>query len=533
MVLLSASICTKTGKALVGRNFMEVSRSRIEGLLAAFPKLIDSEGQHTFVETDTVRYVYQPMENLYMVLITTKNSNILEDLETLRLFARVVPDCCPEMSADAVTESAFELIFAFDEIVALGYREDVNIQQIRTYIEMESHDENIAKMVKKSKEAEQREYAKRVAKDLQMQKRQRERMGMGSSMGGMGSSSSGMGSGGGGMGSGGGGMGGGMGGGGGYAPPVDTSAASAPPPSRSRQKRGGLKLGSKGKKDNKFVDKLMAEGQEVVGTQEAVAQDRESALNAKRSSAASEVPKEPFHVRVAEEICIDANKDGGLESMVVSGFVYVHVSDPAYVNAVIQFEFGDDKKIPFQPHPNVDKKRFNASREVALKGNKTYKLNDDLCVVRYRYTTAEADEIPFTINCWPNLNRDGTCNVNVEYELVDENLPLEDVAIAIPTPDAPVVDTIEQGDYRYERREGTLIWNVPQITSENATASMEFSTSRASAVEEFFPVSITFQCTKSFAGAKIVGVATPDGGDVPYSSEIILTEDQEGGYKYM
>lgn len=41
--------------ALVGRNFMEVSRSRIEGLLAAFPKLIDSEGQHTFVETDTVR----------------------------------------------------------------------------------------------------------------------------------------------------------------------------------------------------------------------------------------------------------------------------------------------------------------------------------------------------------------------------------------------------------------------------------------------------------------------------------------------
>lgn len=115
-----------------------------------------------------------------MVLITTKNSNILEDLETLRLFARVVshdgkgvckhkpdgrasvtsqvPDCCPIMTADAVTESAFELIFAFDEIVALGYREDVNIQQIRTYIEMESHDENIAKMVKKSKEAEQKEY---------------------------------------------------------------------------------------------------------------------------------------------------------------------------------------------------------------------------------------------------------------------------------------------------------------------------------------------------------------------------------------
>eukprot|EP00037_Helgoeca_nana_P009141 m.80339 g.80339 ORF g.80339 m.80339 type:complete len:539 (+) comp19372_c0_seq1:247-1863(+) len=538
MVLLSASICTKTGKALVGRNFMEVSRSRIEGLLAAFPKLIDTEGQHTFVETDTVRYVYQPMENLYMVLITTKNSNILEDLETLRLFARVVPDCCPEMSAEQVTESAFELIFAFDEIVGLGYREDVNIQQIRTYIEMESHDENIAKMVKKSKEAEQREYAKRVAKDLSLQKRQRERMGLGSGMGGMGSNSGGMGSGGGGGGMGGmgsGSMGGRSGGGdgGGFGAPVETAASSAPAPSRGRAKRGGLKLGNKGKKDNAFADKLLAEGQSVMGADQAVAQDNASALSANRTSAASEVPKEPFHVRVTEEICVDANKDGGLESMVVSGFIYVHVSDPAYIGAVITIEFSDDKKIPFQPHPNVDKKRFNASREIALKGNKTYKLNDDLCVVRYRYTTSEADEIPFTINCWPNINRDGTCNVNVEYELVDASLTLEDVVISIPVPDAPVVDTVEQGDYHFDRREAMLTWNIPSVAEDSATASMEFSTKRADSVDDFFPTSLTFRCSTSFAGAKVKSVSNADGGEVPYSTETILTEDQEGGYKYV
>ncbi len=42
-----------------------------------------------------------------------------------------------------MSNHAFELIFAFDEIVALGYRESVNLAQIRTFTDMDSHEEKV------------------------------------------------------------------------------------------------------------------------------------------------------------------------------------------------------------------------------------------------------------------------------------------------------------------------------------------------------------------------------------------------------
>lgn len=128
-----------------------MTKARIEGLLAAFPKLMTSGKQHTFVETESVRYVYQPMEKLYMLLITTKASNILEDLETLRLFSKVVPEYCRSFEEREIIENAFNLIFAFDEIVALGYRESVNLGQIKTFVEMDSHEEKVYQAVRQVK----------------------------------------------------------------------------------------------------------------------------------------------------------------------------------------------------------------------------------------------------------------------------------------------------------------------------------------------------------------------------------------------
>ena len=70
------------------------------------------------------------LQGLYLLLVTNKASNILEDLETLRLLAKVVPEYVDALEEDAVGRAAFELIFAFDEVISLGYRENITVVQV-------------------------------------------------------------------------------------------------------------------------------------------------------------------------------------------------------------------------------------------------------------------------------------------------------------------------------------------------------------------------------------------------------------------
>lgn len=124
-----------------------MQRSRVEALLASFPKLADSGTQHTTVEQDNVRFVYQPLDELYMVLITNRQSNILQDIDSLHLFAQVVTSTCKSLDEREILRNAYELLSAFDEIVTLGYRENLTIAQIKTFLEMESHEERIQEII--------------------------------------------------------------------------------------------------------------------------------------------------------------------------------------------------------------------------------------------------------------------------------------------------------------------------------------------------------------------------------------------------
>ena len=72
----------------------------------------------------------------------------VQKVQCMPLFPQI-PEYCHRLDEQDVLDNAFDLIFAFDEIVALGYRENVNLAQIRTFTEMDSHEEKVYEAMRK------------------------------------------------------------------------------------------------------------------------------------------------------------------------------------------------------------------------------------------------------------------------------------------------------------------------------------------------------------------------------------------------
>lgn len=531
MVLLSAGITTKSGKCLMSRQFVEMSRTRIEGLFAAFPKIMGGHGgssaagasgssqvQHTFVETDSVRYVYQPLQTLYVVLITTKTSNILEDLETLRLFARVLPEYCRSIDEAEVMDNVFQLIFAFDEIVALGYRENVNLAQIQTFTKMDSHEEKVHMAVRQTQEREARAKAKEVARELQKQKMeaaraQRSAGGRPGGMGGMG---------------GGGGLdykSGGFNSTGGYSGPTGGSSGMGslttpdePPkpkfPTRNTSSKA-MKLGSKGKNVDSFVDQLKSEGEKVSSQQEASQKPKSRAKS-------PDAPTESVHVSAEEKLKVIVNRDGGLKTMELTGMLTLKIGSEDASKVRLHLAGPARQDTVLQTHPNIDKALFNGRRQVGMKqADRPFPVNTDVGVLKWRFVTEDEACVPLMINCWPSENNSGGCDVNIEYELEDDSLELRDVEITIPTgggPTAPVMNECT-GDYDYDKRKGALVWRVPVVDANEKSGAMDF-TAAGAIPDNFFPVTLTFHSKSSYCGIKVescVDLATSE--PVKFSSD--------------
>lgn len=531
MVVLSASILSNRGsKALVSRQFVEMNRLRVEGLLAAFPKLMGHSKQHTFVETDAVRYVYQPLENgMFLLLITTKASNIVEDLGTLRLLAKVVPDVTGSVSEHAINEHAFEIIFAFDEVLTTGgYKEDVTPSTIRTNLEMHSLEEEMALMLKKSKEEtakRQMQEQSKAIKDRQMAQLRDNLMSGGA---GTNRPQTGM------VGFGGGGppaagtggfdmfaQGGGMGGGGqqqqpgGFGMPSDNPYAnlgksSEPEPEGPKVVAKGMKLGGVGgaKKKDSLMAGMLAEDN-LAGFGGSNAADPFGLGIGAPAAAAPAAPSAPATILVEEKVSVQMSREGEVKSSEVKGTITYTANTEAgtTANVAVSKPAGGWS---FATHPKVDKKGYEKGGVLALKGGKPYPINRPVGILRWNYSGE--DSAPLTVNCWPEDEGTGAINVNMEFELQRPDAVITDVNILFPlgTTDPPAIEAID-GQYKHDPSTGMMCWHHDVIDGNNSTGSLEFSVAGGD-VDVFFPVQIAFTSQSLMCPIEVTGLTNSASG---------------------
>lgn len=556
---------------MLARQYRELSRIRIEGLLATFPKLIGTDRQHTYVETDNVRYVYHPVETLYVLLITTKNSNIVEDLETLRLLGKILPEYSPRygvVDEESVMEAAFEIIYSFDEVIDWGgHRENVDLQQIATFTEMYSHEERLVKMIQESKMAEAKEERKRREEEIRRQRNDgNDRLGMlGNELGrmlqagGMGGFAQDLGltsnsnkaaanaayaaaggissesyaqqqqdmgmsmGGGGGMGMSGIGSGMGMGMGMGMGSSMPTSnygrSNNAPPPVAGTSAKKGMSLG-KAKKADSILDSLRAEGEVV----DAPVSRLQGAHASATAAAAYVPPSQAVHLATVEKISLTVSRDGGIKSMEVKGDLMLRITDSAKAAIRLQVSTGgaESTGVQFRTHPNVDRTLFASQGLIGLKDPKRpFPTGNPLGVLRWRFVTKEEDKAPLLINCWPSDNGDESV-VNIEYELgaIKE---LRDVVITIPigTGSQPTVSQCD-GEFVYNGRTQSVEWRLALIDESNSQGSLEFTTAVTDA-NSFFPVNVSFSSKQTYAPIVISQVSMVASGEpVEFGHDVSL-----------
>ncbi|KAL2053221.1 hypothetical protein ABVK25_006546 [Lepraria finkii] len=487
MVVLAASICTRGGKAVLSRQFREVARSRIEGLLASFPKLADSSTQHTTVEQDNVRYVYQPLDELYMVLITNRQSNILQDIDSLHIFAQVVTSICKSLDEREILRNAYELLSAFDELVTLGYRENLSLSQIKTFLEMESHEERIQEIISRNKELEATEERKRKAKQLELQRKEMSRSGRGA------------------------------------VPRAPSYPTYTPPPrpaglstydsyeaeknksfKTTAPKGKGMQLGKK----SKTTDMLRDLGAQAEDSAPLVSNSQPITTTEKAPSArvSTSADRDAIHATVAESISAKISRDGVLKSFNVKGDLQLRISDPSLTKVKLDLVANASHNAQFKTHPNVDKAQFSNSKVIQLKDtSKGFPANNVSVGVLRWSATAPADTtgvLPITFTVWANKGSDDSYTITVEFELIGSD-SLHDVVVTIPySTSEPAISSF---DAQYEVSGDSLEWTIGTVDGSNATGAFEFE-AQAEDESEFFPMSVRFSKSKPFVDVDVTSV---------------------------
>lgn len=530
MVVLAASVCTHGGKPIISRQFRDLTKERVMTLLANFPTLLSesNNSQQTSVEDEYVRYMYQPLEEFYVVLITNKHSNILQDIDTLHLFSQSITSILRHVDEKEIYENCFELLSAFDEIICLGYKENLTSSQVINFLEMDSHEERIQEIIERNKELEAAEASKKKAVELQFKEmmkksnphaldqfQQQQNF---------------------------------------YSPPPPQNVYTEPEPelqhhhstlANNNKRSGGMQLG---RKQSAFGDNqplLVNPSASTRRIEQPLYQEQDSRTQSSSLTPANKQPQienNGILLTVNEKYSAQISREGTVTSAEVKGDLQIRISNPELAKAQIKLSLNDSSEFStqYKTHPNVDKKLFNSNSIIGLKDpTKPFPSNDlNLGVLRWRSTLKKTDSedasglLPIILTTWVNNDNDGTIGLTFEYE-VNTAKNVDEVIIIIPIVNASLESSENDNASLQFTDDGVYI----KLTNllETQSGSFEILCKNTDDEEALFPMEVSFSELKEIdslkqgSGLVVESVISTDSQDaLPY--DIYINASNESYY---
>lgn len=512
MVVLAVSITTRKGKPLLSRQFRDITKDRVMELLSNFQTLVaNSSKQHTFVEDEHVRYVYKPFDDYYIILLTNLHSNIIQDMNTLNTFVQTVDSTLKGLSEEDIFHSAFDILNSFDEIITMGYKENLSLTQIKTFLAMESHEERIQEIIERNKEFEAAEERKRRAKEIS-RKEQARKLGIPDTQEFTGIH------------------------GGVMNKAYDSYYSHASSAAQQSYMHTQSNQGSQSAQNQGAAPQMMQQPTYGSGSREPLGGKglqlngprrggvERPAKSFERQSLPVQTSLEPEEekptnngilISVKETVNAEISRDGAILGSELKGVLELRVNNPDLAHAKLCL--GDDvnvkdKTYQFKTHPNVDKAGFLNNRMIGLKDpNKPFPSNDQsLGVLRWRKVKGadEHDLIPLEVSTWlsPSDESQGSMDVTFEYEVnSDYEGTIDELRFLIPvfTESVFIKDDSNEVNAKIEaidESQGVIIKADPISSGESGVFSI---TIEAAYEDALFPINIALKNSNALPLSKL------------------------------
>lgn len=411
------------------------------------------------------------------------------------------------LTDDKVIEKAFDLLFAFDEVVtAGGYREAITLQQIRTNMEMESHEEKLHNMIKLSKMETAKDQATAAAKAIKDKLRDQPRSLQGYSSADAPSSLSSMSS---------------PSGDGGTSSGISsnvqqvasssshTSGGGSSNNSSKAVKGMSLGLGCKGKG---LEDALMKEDKLAPIMTNL---NSSSSTTAATETASPPVVQHPLMLSVTERVTCHISKDGQVEEYEVRGALSITAQTEEASNCIIRLQSSNRaaaKFFSFNTHPKINKALYERNSVLQLKDSgagKGFPSGRPVSLLKWTSDRGSDDLALIKINCWPEEEARGQMNVSMDFtadlQFISE---LHNVTVTIPlgTSAAPNVISAD-GRFKHIGGNSQLLWELDLVDQSTSSAALEFSIAQRDA-NAFFPITVSFVSNRLYCSMDVVDIVS-------------------------